>query len=62
MIRELMLFMWVSCHHGTVNPLTADGGGDLQVWRVEANILSKQLRTADRGCCWTSRVGGRLTN
>jgi len=27
----------------------ADGGNGLQVWRVTANILNKQLRTSDKG-------------
>jgi hypothetical protein len=27
-------------------PQIADGGESLQIWRVAANILNKQLRTA----------------
>jgi hypothetical protein len=42
---------WVPCHHGMVCHI-ADGEG-LQIWRVIANILIKQLRTADKG--WSSR-------
>jgi hypothetical protein len=30
-------------------PQVADGGDGLQTWRVAANILNKQSRTADRG-------------
>jgi hypothetical protein len=30
-------------------PQAADGGDDLQIWRVAANILNKQSRTADEG-------------
>jgi hypothetical protein len=30
-------------------PQVADGGDGLQIWRVDANILNKQLRTADGG-------------
>jgi hypothetical protein len=39
----------------------ADGGDGLQIWRVAANILNKQSRTADRG--WPSSLGvGRGAN
>jgi hypothetical protein len=43
-------------------PQVADGGDGLRIWRVAANILNKQSRTADRG--WPSRLGFRegLTN
>jgi hypothetical protein len=30
-------------------PQVADGGDGLQIWRVAANILNKQSRTADKG-------------
>jgi hypothetical protein len=33
----------------------ADGGDALQVWRVAANILNKQLRAADKG--WAFSLG-----
>jgi hypothetical protein len=33
----------------------ADGGDGLQIWRVAANILNKQTRTADKG--WASSLG-----
>jgi hypothetical protein len=36
-------------------PQVADGGDSLQVWRVTANILNKQSRTADKG--WSSSWG-----
>jgi hypothetical protein len=35
----------------------ADGGNTLHVWRVAANILNKQARTADKGCPSSSGVG-----
>jgi hypothetical protein len=42
-------------------PQVADGGDGLQIWRVSANILNKQLRTADKG--WSSSLGaGRWAN
>jgi hypothetical protein len=48
-------------HHGIVHPRVADGGNGLQIWRVAANILNKQSRTADRG--WSlSFVVGRSAN
>jgi hypothetical protein len=37
---------------GTARPRVADGGDGLQIWRVAANILNKQSRTADEG--WSS--------
>jgi hypothetical protein len=30
-------------------PQVADGGESLQIWRAAANILNKQLWTADKG-------------
>jgi hypothetical protein len=47
---------WVHCHHGMVRPRVADRGDSLQIWRVAANILNKQSRTADGG--WSSSLGG----
>jgi hypothetical protein len=39
----------------------ADGGDDLQILRIVANILNKQSRTADKG--WSSSFGvGRGAN
>jgi hypothetical protein len=46
---------WVHCHHGMAHPRVADGGDSLQIWRVAANMLSKQSRTADSG--WSSSLG-----
>jgi hypothetical protein len=40
---------WVRCHYGMARPQVADGGDGLQIWRVAANILNKQSRTANRG-------------
>jgi hypothetical protein len=52
---------WVPCHHGMARPQIADGGDGLQIWRVAANILNKQSRTADRGWCSSLGVGRGLT-
>jgi hypothetical protein len=42
-------------------PQVADGGEGLQIWRVAANILNKQSRSADKG--WPSSLGvGRGAN
>jgi hypothetical protein len=46
---------WVPCHHGIARPQVSDGGRGLQIWRVAANILNKQPRTADKG--WPSSLG-----
>jgi hypothetical protein len=45
----------VPCNHGMARPRVADIGDGLQIWRVAANILNKQSRTADRG--WPSSLG-----
>jgi hypothetical protein len=37
------------------HPQFADGGEGLQIWRVDVNILNKQLWTADKG--WSSISG-----
>jgi hypothetical protein len=46
---------WVHCHHGMTRPQVADGEDGLQIWRVAANVLNKQSRTADSG--WPSSLG-----
>jgi hypothetical protein len=46
---------WLPCHHGIARPQVADGEDTLQAWRIAANILNKQLRTADKG--WSSSLG-----
>jgi hypothetical protein len=52
---------WVPCHHGKARPRVADGGDSLQFWRVAANILNKQSRTADKGGTPAWGLGVRLT-
>jgi hypothetical protein len=46
---------WVHCHHGMARPRVADRGDGLQIWRVSANMLNKQSRTAESG--WSSSLG-----
>jgi hypothetical protein len=49
------------CQHGMARPQVADGGNGLQIWRITANILNKQTRTADK--VWSSSLGvGRGAN
>jgi hypothetical protein len=36
-------------HDGIARPQVAGGGGGLQIWRVAASILNRQLRTAKMG-------------
>jgi hypothetical protein len=51
----------IPCHHGMARPQVADGKDALQVWKVAANILNKQSRTADKG--WSSSLGvGSVAN
>jgi hypothetical protein len=48
-------------HMASLSPRVADRGDGLQIWRVAANILNKQSRTADSG--WSSSLGvGRWAN
>jgi hypothetical protein len=41
-------------------PRIADGGKGLQIWKVAANTLNKQSRTADNG--WSSLGAGLTTH
>jgi hypothetical protein len=52
---------WGPFHHGMARPQVADGGDGLQIWKVAANILNKQSRTADRGGPPAKRLGVGLT-
>jgi hypothetical protein len=45
----------VPCEHGMARPQVADAGDGLHIFRVAANIVNKQSRTADRG--WFSILG-----
>jgi hypothetical protein len=44
-----------------VRPQVANGGEGLQIWRVAANILNNELRTAGKGWPSSLRVGRGLT-
>jgi hypothetical protein len=46
---------WVHCHHGTARLQVADRGDGFQIWRVAADVLNKQSRTADSG--WSFSLG-----
>jgi hypothetical protein len=49
------------CHHGMALHRVAYGGDGLQIWKMAADILNKQLRTEDKG--WSSSFGlGRESN
>jgi hypothetical protein len=52
---ECYYVRWVLCHHGVARSQVADVGDGLQIWRVAANILNKQLWTDDSG--WSSSRG-----
>jgi hypothetical protein len=38
-----------------VHPQVVDKGVCLQIWKIAANIFTKQLQTADKG--WSSSLG-----
>jgi hypothetical protein len=40
-----------------VHPQVVDGGEGLEIWRIAADILNKQLWTADRGRSSSLGVG-----
>jgi hypothetical protein len=42
------------CHHNMASPQVADEGECLQTWTVAANILNKQVQTAEEG--WSSSL------
>jgi hypothetical protein len=42
-------------------PQVVHGGDGLQIWRVAANVLNKQSRTADRGWFCSLDAGRGLT-
>jgi len=49
---------WVPYHHGMARSQVEDGGDDLKMWKVAANMSNKASQTADRR--WSSRfVVGR---
>jgi hypothetical protein len=48
---------WVPCHHGMARSQVADGGDGLEIWRIAANILNKQSRTADKEWSFSLGVG-----
>ena len=51
MVSFLQVFQpWqvYSCKYGLARPQVGDGGEGLQVWRLAANILNNQSRTADK--------------
>jgi hypothetical protein len=53
--------IFVVCSYNHCHPRVADRGDGLQIWRVAANILNKQSRTAESG--WSSSLGvGRGAN
>jgi len=38
-------------------PRVAEGGDVLQIWRIEGNVLNKQLRIADKWWSYSLGVG-----
>jgi hypothetical protein len=52
---DAMLGGPLSPWHGMARPQDADGEDSLQLWRVAANKVNKQLQTADKE--WASSLG-----
>lgn len=45
MIRNFVCHIkWISCHHGMACPRVMHGGDRLQIWKVAADIINKQLQ------------------
>jgi hypothetical protein len=61
-LRYLSHVKWVHCNNGTARPRVADSGDGLQIWRVAANILNKQSRTADSERSYSLGVGRGANN
>jgi hypothetical protein len=58
---KILYVLWVSSHHGMLCPQVVDRGYNLQIRRVAAILLNKQLQTADKG--WSlSNVTQGLTH
>jgi hypothetical protein len=61
-VSMLSMLSGVLCQHGMARPQVADGKDGLQIWRVVANILNKQSRTADKGWYSSLGVGGEANS
>jgi hypothetical protein len=48
---------WVPSYHGMAHPQDADGAHGLSLWRVAANVFSKQLQTANNGRYYSFGAG-----
>jgi hypothetical protein len=62
MFKNFVHVKWVHCHHRMARPRVADRGHGLQIWRVAANILNKQSRTADSELSSSLEVGRGANN
>jgi len=49
----------VPCNHGIAHPEIVDGGDGIQIQRIDATILNKQLWTADNG--WSSSLPQKVS-
>jgi len=52
MIISCSHVMWGPFHYAISRPRVADRGDDTQMWTVNANVLNKPLRTADKRWSW----------
>jgi len=52
----------VPSHHDTARTQVADGTRGLQIWRVAANMLNEQSRTANTGWSSSMEVGRGVNN
>lgn len=52
---------WVPCCHSIACSQGTDGAGGLQIWRVSADILDKQMWMADKEWSCSLAVGQGLT-
>jgi hypothetical protein len=55
-LHSLDSIKWVPCHHGMVHHHDMVEGEGLQVWRVAATILNKQLQTTLSSCLLSRNV------
>jgi len=64
-VKQILIFRMYSvgpCHLRMARPRIEDGGDCLQIWRVAASILNKQMWTADKGRSLSMGLGRGANN
>jgi hypothetical protein len=48
-VYHILRAKWVPFHHGMARPQVVTGEDGFEIWKIAANIMSRQYRTADNG-------------